>query len=160
MHVPLSSHFLCFLQVLTLKVSATELQRILAISFTCFLSNVPLFATPWTDYTVHGILHARIREWVAFPFSRGSSQPFVFKVDSCRQRRVESWFLVHSNNLYLLIDAFRPLTFKVITDTGGLIFVIVFYSLTLFFGPIFVFHASAFCDLNWVFYMVPYSLFS
>ena len=29
-------------------------------------------ATPWT--TVHGILQARILEWVAFPFSRGSSQ--------------------------------------------------------------------------------------
>ena len=27
------------------------------------------------DYTVHGILQARIFEWVAFPFSRGSSQP-------------------------------------------------------------------------------------
>ena len=27
------------------------------------------------DYTVHGILHARILEWVAFPFSRGSTQP-------------------------------------------------------------------------------------
>ena len=27
------------------------------------------------DYTVHGILSARILEWVAFPFSRGSSQP-------------------------------------------------------------------------------------
>ena len=27
------------------------------------------------DYTVHGILQARIVEWVAFPFSRGSSQP-------------------------------------------------------------------------------------
>ena len=26
-------------------------------------------------YTVHGILQARIRGWVAFPFSRGSSQP-------------------------------------------------------------------------------------
>ena len=26
-----------------------------------------------TDYTVHGILQARILEWVAFPFSRGSS---------------------------------------------------------------------------------------
>ena len=25
-------------------------------------------------YTVHGILQARILEWVAFPFSRGSSQ--------------------------------------------------------------------------------------
>ena len=27
------------------------------------------------DYTVHGILQARILEWIAFPFSRGSSQP-------------------------------------------------------------------------------------
>ena len=27
------------------------------------------------DYTVHGIIQARIVEWVAFPFSRGSSQP-------------------------------------------------------------------------------------
>ena len=27
------------------------------------------------DYTVHAILQARILEWVAFPFSTGSSQP-------------------------------------------------------------------------------------
>ena len=27
------------------------------------------------DYTVHGILQARILEWVAIPFSSGSSQP-------------------------------------------------------------------------------------
>ena len=27
------------------------------------------------DYTVHGILQARILEWVAFPFSRAPSQP-------------------------------------------------------------------------------------
>ena len=27
------------------------------------------------DYTVHGILQARMLEWVAFSFSRGSSQP-------------------------------------------------------------------------------------
>ena len=37
------------------------------------LSCVWLFATPWT--TVCGILQARILECVAFPFSRGSSQP-------------------------------------------------------------------------------------
>ena len=29
------------------------------------------------DYTVHGILQARILDWVAFPFSRGSSQPKI-----------------------------------------------------------------------------------
>ena len=27
------------------------------------------------DYTVHGIFQARILEWVAVPFSKGSSQP-------------------------------------------------------------------------------------
>ena len=37
------------------------------------LSRVRLFATLWT--VVHGILQARILEWVAFPFSRGSSKP-------------------------------------------------------------------------------------
>ena len=36
------------------------------------LSRVQLFATPWT---VHGIFQARIVEWVANPFSRGSFQP-------------------------------------------------------------------------------------
>ena len=29
------------------------------------------------DYRVHGILQARILEWVAVPFSRGSSQPEI-----------------------------------------------------------------------------------
>ena len=37
-------------------------------------SCVQLFATPWI-YTVHGILQARILEWVDFLCSRGSSQP-------------------------------------------------------------------------------------
>ena len=36
----------------------------------------PTFCDP-KDYTVHGILQARILEWVASPFSRGSSQPRV-----------------------------------------------------------------------------------
>ena len=27
------------------------------------------------DSSVHGILQAKILEWIAFPFSRGSSQP-------------------------------------------------------------------------------------
>ena len=38
--------------------------------------SCPTLCNP-TDYTytVHGIFQARILEWVAFPFSRGSSQP-------------------------------------------------------------------------------------
>ena len=36
--------------------------------------SCPALCDP-VDYTVHGILQARTLEWVAFPFSRGSSQP-------------------------------------------------------------------------------------
>ena len=36
--------------------------------------SCPTLCDP-VDYTVHGILQARILEWVAFPFSRGSFQP-------------------------------------------------------------------------------------
>ena len=35
------------------------------------------------DSTVHGILQVRILEWVAFPFSRGSSQPRDWTQVSC-----------------------------------------------------------------------------
>ena len=37
------------------------------------LSHVWLFETPM-DYTVHGIFQTRMLEWVAFSYSRGSSQ--------------------------------------------------------------------------------------
>ena len=38
------------------------------------LGRVELFATPWTvAHQSHGILQARILEWVAMPSSRGSS---------------------------------------------------------------------------------------
>ena len=43
----------------TLKVKVTQ--------------SCPTLCDPM-DYTVRGILHARILEWAAFPFSRGSSQ--------------------------------------------------------------------------------------
>ena len=37
------------------------------------VQSCPTLCDP-TDHTIHGILQARILEWVAFPFSRGSSQ--------------------------------------------------------------------------------------
>ena len=44
------------------------------------------------DYTVHGILQARILEWVAFPFSKGSSQPRDWIQVSCIAGRFfSSW---------------------------------------------------------------------
>ena len=43
------------------------------------LSHVQLFATPWTcsppGSSIHGILQARILEWIAISFSRGSPWP-------------------------------------------------------------------------------------
>ena len=38
------------------------------------IQSCQTFCNPM-NYTVHGILQARILEWVAIPFSRGSSQP-------------------------------------------------------------------------------------
>ena len=35
------------------------------------------------DYAIHSIIEARILEWVAFPFSRGSSQPRDWTQVSC-----------------------------------------------------------------------------
>ena len=51
----------------------TEPPKILPEKWT-WLSRVQLFATPWT-IQVHGILQARMLEWAAFPFYRGSSWP-------------------------------------------------------------------------------------
>ena len=49
-----------FIVLYTMKVKVTQ---------SCLTLCDPM------DYTVHGILQARILEWVAFPFSMGSSQP-------------------------------------------------------------------------------------
>ena len=48
----------------------------------CFIAKSGLTAVTPADYilpssSVHGILQARILEWVAISFSRGSSQPRV-----------------------------------------------------------------------------------
>ena len=44
------------------------------------------------DYTVYAVLQARILEWVAFPFSRGSSQPRdQTQVSSIADRFFTSW---------------------------------------------------------------------
>ena len=46
------------------------------------LSRVWLFATPWT-VAYHGIFQARVLEWVAISFSRGSSEPRDWTWVSC-----------------------------------------------------------------------------
>ena len=48
------------------------------------------------DYTVQGILQARILEWVAFPFYRGSSQPRNWTEVSCLAGRFFiNWAMSH-----------------------------------------------------------------
>ena len=56
--------------------TGSTLILIVKISQSCWL-----FATPWN--VVHGILQARILEWVAFPFFRWSSQPMYQTQVSC-----------------------------------------------------------------------------
>ena len=62
--------------------------------------SCPTFCDPMV-YTVHGILQARILEWVAFPFSWRSSQPRdqtqVFHIDggfftSCVTREAQEYW--------------------------------------------------------------------
>ena len=56
------------------------------------------------DYTVDGILQARILEWVAFPFSRGSSQPRDWTLPHCRQLWLILYQLRHKGSLIIFID--------------------------------------------------------
>ena len=52
------------------------------------------------DYTVHGILQARILERVTFPFSRGSLQPRDRTQVSCMAGRIfTSWATVWNKSL-------------------------------------------------------------
>ena len=64
------------------------------------LSHVRLFTTP----LVHGILQTRILEWVALPFSRGSSQPRDrIQVSCIAGRFFTSWATREALNVWLLL---------------------------------------------------------
>ena len=53
----------------------TKLLNIVWLKFVVKVAQLCLTLCRPMDCIVHGILQARILEWVAFPFSRGSSQP-------------------------------------------------------------------------------------
>ena len=61
------------------KIIAENFPNIRKVCGTCMISHVRLFATPWTVACQAplsmDILQARILEWVAISFSKGSSQP-------------------------------------------------------------------------------------
>ena len=59
--ITINHYALCYLELIAnVKVKVAQ--------------SCPILCDPM-DYTVPGILQSRIPEWVAFPFSRGSSQP-------------------------------------------------------------------------------------
>ena len=53
------------------------------------------------DYTVHGIHQARILEWVAFPFSTGSSKPR----DQTQVSRIASGFLTSWATIAMIVTS-------------------------------------------------------
>ena len=92
-------HFLNHIVQWLLRLRISILVSVSTLNLFCFqLSLLPLLSYPWmvlvchhscskvkvaqssltlcnpVDYTVHGILQSRTLEWIAFPFSRGSSQ--------------------------------------------------------------------------------------
>ena len=72
----------------------------------CF-SHVRFFATPWTvaaGLSVHGVLQARILEWIAMPSSRGSFRP-----SSCIAGRLYHWATKEAS--LLALPSFKILSF-------------------------------------------------
>ena len=67
-HIYMAESLHCSLEIITILLVGC----VCAQSF----SHVQLFAVPWAVVSsVYGILTARILEWVAFPYCRGSFQP-------------------------------------------------------------------------------------
>ena len=100
-----------------------------------------------------------------YPFTFNLYASLHLKWNFCRKHIVESCFWIHSDNLCLLIGAFRPLTFKMIIDIVGLIstiLVTVFFihcpcSLFLFlsstFFLLFVVLLSILCDFTFSYFL-------
>ena len=65
------------------------------------------------DYTVHGILQARILKWVAFPFSRGPSQPRDWiKLSGIAGRFFTNWATREAWMFLIASSLFLPFTIK------------------------------------------------
>ena len=72
----------------------------------------PVLCDP-VDYTVRGILQTRILEWVAFPFSRGSSHPrFRTQISCIASGFFTSWALHCRRILHQLSQEGSPCFFS------------------------------------------------
>ena len=69
-------HVSFWLTIISISFNSITAETMLLLPLSCF-SHVQLFATPMDcsplDSSVNGIIQAGILEWVAMPFSRGSS---------------------------------------------------------------------------------------
>ena len=74
------------------------------------------------DYTVHGILQASILEWVAYPFSRGSSPPRNWTRVSCIAGETLASWAAREPALFTAVSArftvFRTWSLSLISGTG------------------------------------------
>ena len=67
------------------------------------------------DYTVHGILQARILEWVAFSFSSGSSQPRDWtQVSHIAGGFFTNWTIREAQTTRTQIGAFKHFEFNIL----------------------------------------------
>ena len=71
----------CFYSHYDLWLKLQSIEREFTICKVKVTQLCPTLCNPM-DYTVHGILQARILEWVAFPFSSRSCQPWIFEPGS------------------------------------------------------------------------------
>ena len=65
----LEKEMVTHLSILAWEITTWSNEKEVKVAQSCLTICDPM------DYRVHGILQARILEWVAFLFSRGSSQP-------------------------------------------------------------------------------------
>ena len=88
-----------FLGFLTLHVLIHNCLKLLSVWVKAAQSCLTLCSP--MDYTVHGILQARILEWLAFPFSRASSQPRDQTQVSCNAGGFFTSWTLREAHLYL-----------------------------------------------------------
>ena len=91
--VSVSQHTLKRCNKASASVTAIHEKALKSESVSCLVLSTSLWPTDCTTpcSSVHGISQARIREWVAVSFSRGSSQPRDWTQVSCIGR----WWLYH-----------------------------------------------------------------
>ena len=94
--------FFFFLNIYIIYVCVYT-HRVLNIFFLCCYTC----ATHGLYSIVHGILQARILEWVAFPFSRGSSQPWDGTQISCIAGGFFTSWATREAHIYIYVCVWR-----------------------------------------------------